>query len=76
MPLAPSQLTRPCSLVADFLTHIRRYPPTSRRSVLGTPTKFKYTKLHTRPVATGVFFLTRFFHNFLKNDAQDLKKMV
>ena len=31
------------------------------------------TKLHTRPVATGVFFLTRFFHNFLKNDAQDLK---
>jgi hypothetical protein len=22
------------------------------------------------------FFLTRFFHNFLKNDAQDLKKMV
>jgi hypothetical protein len=32
------------------------------------------TKLHTRPVATGVFFLTRFFHNFLKNDAQDLKK--
>jgi hypothetical protein len=33
-----------------------------------------HTKLHTRPVATGVFFLTRFFHNFLKNDAQDLKK--
>jgi hypothetical protein len=34
------------------------------------------TKLHTRPVATGVFFLTRIFHNYLKNDAQDLKKMV
>jgi hypothetical protein len=36
-----------------------------------------HTKLHTRPVATGVYFLTRFFfHNFLKNDAHDLKKMV
>ena len=35
---------------------------------------FDDTKLHTRPVATGVFFLTRFFHNCLKNDAQDLKK--
>jgi hypothetical protein len=39
-----------------------------------TEGNFDRTKLQTQPVATGVFFLTRFFHNRLKNDAQDLKK--
>ena len=47
--------------------HSRRVNQPARRAGVRT-------KLHTRPVATGVFFLTRFFHNFLKNDAQDLKK--